>query len=450
MGRTVACTLLVFAASLASGRSAAQPVDFGSADDPREQLQAVWWRYQHSLDVRTGLSLIANHWRAGVGASADVVTPSLTARLSGSVRGGIYGRYGPDADEAYDLVRLIEFVRYKPSPRSKWYLRGGRIGRMRLGTGHVVNFFNSDVAWDERTVGVEGIYSGRIMDVAGFTDNVLVDGVTGGRVALRPLFWGEDVRTQSLTLGLNYVTDLKARTDSTLGVTAYNVDMSFNALTSGEIRLAPFASYAWYPQYGSGIAFGADVKAENFIDLARFRLRLALYYNGREFIPGYVGSFYQVSNPTARILDAQKYLEGNPEIDFEGVELEDAGGGNDFETELRLLIFDRFELWYSFRRHYGSQSLSEYHLRLFFHQPGRLRVNVGMDRGGLLGFFSLFNDLGDQTALVFGTEYRLTGPFWVSIHALYTFEHVGVGDEGKERYLVQRRFEPFTGIRFEF
>ncbi|MEX0600210.1 MAG: hypothetical protein WD205_06185, partial [Rhodothermales bacterium] len=356
---------------LGAGAGVAQPVDFGSADDPREQLQTVWWRYQNSLDVTSGLSLISDHWRGGAGATMNIVTPSVTARLDGSIRGGIYGRYEPDFDEVYDLVRLVDFVRYSPSQPSNLYVRGGRIERMRLGTGHVVNFFNSRVAWDERTVGAEAMLETPIADVSGFTDNVLANGVVGGRVAIRPLTWRNELRARSLTLGFNYVTDLHTRTNESVGLTAYNVDLRFSALASGEIRLAPFASYARYPEYGSGIGFGADLEADNFIDLARFRLRMGLYYNGREFIPGYVGSFYQVSNPTARILNSEKYLVGEREIEYEGVELEDANGGNDFETELRILIFERFELWYYFRRHYGSQSLSEYHLRLFFHQPDR-------------------------------------------------------------------------------
>ncbi len=439
---------IVVAASIRP--AGAQLVEFGSSDDPREQLQVVWWRYQSSLDLSGGLSLISDHWRGGVNAGMSVVTRPLTARLSATLRGGIYGRYEPDTDEAYDLLRVLEFARFNAPPQSRLYARAGLIDRMRLGTGHVVNFFNSKVAWDERTVGAEILQSTPLLDVAAFTDNVLLNGVVGGRAAIRPVFWVDDLRTRSLEVGLSYVTDLGMRTGDSQGLTAYNVDVSFNALTSGEIRFVPFASFARYPDYGSGISFGASVESDNFIDLARFRLRTALYYNGRSFIPGYVGSFYHVSNPEARILNADKYLGGSRTVDFEGIALKDALGGNDFETELRLLIFERFELFYNFRRHYGTNSLSEYHLRLFFHRSNRLRINVGIDRAGLKGFFSLFNDLGDQTALVFGTDYRIIGPFWVFLHSRYGFEQAGVAEEGTRMFLVQRRFEPFTGIRFDF
>lgn len=429
--------------------SSAQPVDFGSSDDPREELQPVWWRYQSSLDLSAGLSLISDHWRAGVAGQLALATPRLTARLEGSVRGGIYGEYGPDTDETYDLIRLIDFIRPTTGPRSPLYLRAGLIQRMRLGTGHLVNFYNSRAAWDDRTVGIEMIYAFRPLELSGFTDNVLLDGVVGGRAGIRPLAWGRDPLLRSLTIGFSYVTDLHTRTAETLGLTGYNTDVSVNVLSPGDIRLVPFTSYAWYPEYGSGLAFGAVVESDNFIDLARFRLKLTLYYNGKKFIPGYVGSFYQVSNPRVRILNAHDYLVRDV-VNYEGIALDDALGGNDFETELRILIFERFELWYYFRRHYGTQRLSEYHLRLYLHRPNRLRVEAGLDRGGLRGFFSLFNDLGDQTALVFGTDYRLAGPFWAFLRARYSFEQVGTDEDGIQQYLVQRRFEPFTGIRFAF
>jgi len=433
-----------------TGEARAQPVDFGSADDPREHLQRVWWRRQSSLDMRTGLSLIADHWRAGIGMNLNLVRRSVTARLNGVVRGGIYGRYDPDTDELYDLVRLVDFARYNPPRQSRFYLRGGAIDRMRLGTGHVVNFYSSRVAWDRRTIGVESMWGTPLVDLYAFAGDVRMNGLVGARVAVRPLAGVRSLRMRSLMFGATYVTDRASNHPDTLGITAYNVDISLNALPAGDIRLVPFSSFAWYPAYGKGLAIGASVESDNFIDLARFRLRLAVYYSGREFIPGYVGAFYMVSNPEARIVDSHRYLVGDRQVAYEGVSLEEALGGNDFETEMRLLVWERFEFWYYFRRHYGTQRLSEMHFRLYFHDPRRLRVDVGVDRAGLRGFFSLFNNLGDQSALAFGLHYRIAGPFWLFANARYTFEYVGTGADGIDHYLIQRRFEPFVGIRFDF
>ena len=441
--------VLVLVLLIAAPPLAAQPIRFGAADDPREHLQRVWWKREQTLHLLGGLSLIGPQWRGAGHASADLVTRPATAHLGATFRAGYFGEYSPDLDEPYDALRAISFLRYNPPPEVPMHLRVGTLERLRLGTGHVVNFFSSSVAWDERTVGAEGFYRTAPVTVAAFTDNVTADGLVGGRLGVRPLYRAASTRWRTATLGLNYVTDLAERPPGTDRLEAFNVDASFVAFRSGQIDFVPFASVAWYRDYGSGISFGADLESENFIDLLSFRLRMALFYNGESFIPTYVNTFYTVHSPTARILDSG--ADARPRADaLAGIPLADAAGGNDLLTEFRLLMIERFELWYSFRRHYGSQRLSEYHLHFFLRIYDRMRLNVAIDRTGLAGFFSTFTALDDQSALDFGIDYRLLRNLWLSVDARYTFERVSDGPDGTERYLVQRRFEPFTGLYFRF
>ena len=437
-----------------------QPVTFGAADDPSEQLQAVWWKRENSLDVLGGLSLIGPQWLAASRVRLNIITRPITAHLGATLRAGYYGNYvGRDLNEPYDALRLIEFARYAP-PNSPLYARLGPIHRMRIGTGHLVNFFNSAVAWDDRTVGAEALLQSPYGDLAFFTDNLLLDGVTGSRLTLHPLrqVVGNPMLS-SLELGGAAATDLATwRADGVKPLTGYNLDAQFALLQAGSINLSPFASFASYLHHGSGIGIGVDAQSRNFIDLARFQLRLAYYYNSAQFIPGYFDSFYPVSNFRSRILDSgdlsQEQVDnqriGPEDRQFEGLLLEDIAKGSDVFTELRLLIFERFEFWYAFRRHFGSQKLSAYHLRLFLRSPGRFRLGVGQDRAGLGGFFSLFNSLGDQTALVFDAEYHIGSNFWAHIRSRYTYEHVEEDDNNVDHYLVQRRFEPLVGFRFVF
>ncbi len=436
------------AATLPGAARAQTPVFFGSSDDPREHEQRFWWERDQVLDVMGGFSLIGAQWRTATGFALNVATRPFTARFSGALRAGIYGTYRPDIDEAYDALRLVEYVRLPLQPRSRFYLRAGPIERMRLGTGHVVDFFNSRVAWDERTVGVETMWRTRPLEAAVFTDNVLLDGVTGARVALSPLFFARNYRARSLQLGFNYTTDLAPRPPGVPRLTAYNLDARFDAFRSGALTLSPFVSVAWFDGFGNGLFFGADLHSENFIDLARFRFRLALQYNSKRFIPSYFDAFYTVNNLHARILRTEDVGDAAGET-FAGVALGDADGGNDIVTELRLYLFSGFEFWYAFRRHYGSQALSTYHLRLYL-RARRFSLYIGQDRGGLRSFFSLLNDLGDQSALVFRTDYRFFRHFRIYVRARYTYERIGDGADGTERYLVQRRFEPLTGIRMTF
>jgi hypothetical protein len=284
-----------------------------------------------------------------------------------------------------------------------------------------------------------------VISFSGFTDNVIPDGVIGGRLALNPLLSSSDQRAQTLEIGLNYVTDIADASLKNPTLSAYNVDLSFAAAFVGEAMLRPFASFALIDKGGGGLGIGADFMSENFVDVARFNLRIAMYYNSSDFRPAYFGSFYQVDNPIARIQRSEGFSDPSETI---GIRLRDIEPGNDLETELRFVVFDRFEFWYYFRRHFGDQSLSEYHLRFFFQTP-KLRAQIGQDRAGLKGYFTLFNDLGDQTALVFQTDYSVREQLWIVVRARYTYQRRESVD-GEQRYLVQRRFEPLAGLRLRF
>lgn len=438
--------LLALLASLAAPAARSQPADlFGSSDDPREIRRLTWWRPEQRLDVLGGLSLIAAQWRSAAHASADVQAPPLLLRLEGTVRTGIYGTYRPDVDDAYDALRLLAYARLVAPPGSPWYLRAGPLTRTRLGTGHLVDFFSSTAAWDDRTIGLEAMWRSPAAEVAAFSDDVRFDGVMGGRVALAPLFWHRRLPLRTLRLGVSAVTDRASLPAAFRRPTAYALDLGFDAFRSGVIYLSPFAGVGWLDRGGYGLHFGADLHSDNFIDLARFRFRLAIEYNSARFRPGLFGAFYMVDNPGAAIVGDVEEGDERPA----GIPLDRVRAGNDLVTEFRLLLFDRFELWYQFRRHYGQEALSSYHLRLFLH-TNRFRLSLGEDRAGLTSFFTLFSRLGNQSTLDFRTEYRLFFNVWVHLRARYAYERVGNLPDGRRAYLVQRRFEPFTGLRFRF
>ena len=379
--------------------------------------------------------------------NTTVLTRAFGARLRTSLRLGTEGSYDPDFDEPYDLLRQIDFVRLNGPLRRGIYIRIGPIQRGRLGFGHLVDFFNSEVAWDERTVGAEFMMQTPSVDVAGFTDNVLVNGVTGGRVAVRPLTWSSDPRAQTFELGVNAVTDFGRNVENRPQLTGFNADLSFAAAFVGEARLAPFASFAWYHGFGGGLAAGAEFKSDNFLDLARFNVRVAALFDSDDFYSGYVGSFYSVQNGRSRILETDS---GEPTSTDRtvGIQLQDVEVGTGYEIELRVVFFGSFELWWQFRRR-GPQALSERHFRLLF-QTSRLRATFQQDRSGLSGLYTVFNDLGDQTAMVFETEYLVGKSFWIVVRARYTYERVDDAPDGTRLYLVQRRFEPLGGLRLRF
>ena len=415
---------------------AAQPAPFGSQGDLREDLQPQWWRRDKVMLTSGGLSLIGAQWRATANVRLELVTRPALMRLQGTLRVGPLGRYEPDVDEAYDLLRVVNFVRLNTSRIRPLHLRAGLLDGMRLGIGHLVNYYGTAAAWDERTIGGEFSYGGRAFAVAGFTGDVRMNGVMGGRATAYPFYFASTMPAHSTRIGFSYVADRNKE----IPLEAYSVDLQLELFATGGVHFSPYVSYAWYTDYGDGLAFGANLHAEEFLDLVTFLLRIGAFYNSRQFIPGYVGALYAVHNLHARTLESA----GGKVV---GLTLAESRGASDLLTEFKLEFPPNFSLRYYYRRHFGHQTLSEFHFRLFVRNSNRIRFEVGIDKLGTAGFLGVFDDFDDQSALVFGANYRVYGPVYVSALARYSFERIG--ETGAPRYIVQRRFEPFAGIRMQ-
>lgn len=411
---------------------------FGSLDDPAEQSSIAWWQARTHARTNTGFSLIGPQWRTAVEAEIESHGARTSLLLSGVLRAGVYGAYDPDTDEAYDLLRTVRFARYRDIRKNR-YLRIGPLNRTRLGSGHLVNFFSTETARDERTVGAEARIAGRFVEIQAFSEDVLSIGLLGARISVSP-FSARSGLISSFSVAASLVTDRRSVLDSGSYLRGQESDIRVEAFRTGGFSFSPFLSFARIPDFGQGLLFGADIQNENFIDLASLHFRLALQYNSSDFQPGYFGSFYTVSSHRAQIL-----VEN--ETGIAGVALSDIKRGNSINTELRLLIFDRFEFWYAFQRYHGVQTLSEYHVRLFF-RTDRFKLGIGQDRRGLTGFTSLFKQLGHENRMRFTFNYRLIGPLWVNMDAHYTYLRLSEPSQGREQFIVQRRFSPLVGLQF--
>jgi len=431
---------------------------FGSWDDPAEQAAAAWWESSTLVSGGLGLSLIGPQWRGATRLHVDSRRPGVSARLGATIRPGIYGTYEPDTDEWRDLVRAIEFIRFQ-SAASDQYLRIGPLDRTRFGNGHLVNFFSSQAAWDERTVGAEARLRGDRVDLQAFASDVTRADLMGARLSLRASSRrGAGLRSLELAVAIAGETRVQtsaagqpsapfAAASAEYGVEA---DVRMTAWHNGSFDFVPFVSAVRLPGFGQGLMFGASLENANFIDIARLHTTLALQYNSADFRPGYFGAFYTVSEGLRAIVgDAGSEAvigDGNP--NRANVPLRAVERGNSIMIESRLHIFDRFELLYAFQRYHGVQRLSEYHLRLFFRTPSII-LSVAQDRRGLKGFTSLFGDLGEENRLRFQFDVRIVRTVWMMIDAHYTYRHTGESELGQE-FAIQRRFDPVLGFRARF
>jgi hypothetical protein len=421
--------------------------DFGAADDPTEGLPTPLGGSALRVNTFTGPSYIGVEWHAGVGFEADAAAGPFALGLGGRLRVGAAGLYEEDADDTYDLLRLLRYARFDGSPRLPVYARVGPLTGVTLGTGHLVHHFQTTTAWEERTVGVEAAAQLPALRIVGFAEDVRFGGLVGGRVTGFPFEQSRRPRLQSVRVGASAVGDIGL--PDSLQTAAFSLDARFDVLQVGDFALAPFASYAWFHDHGDSFGAGADFASEELIGLGRLGATLALFRSGDGFIPGYFNAFYPISNPEARIWNADAYYRDRSTDVTAGTPLAEAAANTAVYFRLRALVFDAFELATFVRRVYGDDALSQGGLRLTVSPGGgdAFRFIFEVQRQGRTSFFSLFDDFRDQNTLVFHLDYALTGPARLFIRSRYGYTRVADGPDGTARYLVERRFEPFIGVR---
>lgn len=448
--RSLLLALLAFAAL---PLAAAQPVPFGASDDPAEAPAPSFARPGGYAAAYAAPTFLGATWRAAVAVEAELHSGRLAAGFGGTLHAGDGGLYDPEADELYDLARLVRYVRLDPRPGFPVYARLGPPTGVTLGTGHLVRDYRTTTAWDERTVGAEVAVASPGVGLGAFAGDLRANGVVGAHAVVTPTPGASSPLARSFRLGLGAVHDL--------GIEADRAPTAFEASAQAEVfrffgfALAPWVSYAEYLHYGRGLGAGADFGSAEVLGTARLRLRLGAFVSGDRFTPGYVGPFYAVSNVEDRIVTAASFFESDSALVFAGVPLGEVEGGVDVLTEFEVVAFRAFALFYHFRRHYGDQALSDFSLRLAFRPRSieGLGVALAVEQQGLRSFFSLFNDLEDQNTLVFDLDYPLSGAVHLSIRSRYGYRRLDrdeAGGDEAERFLVQRRFEPFAGLRLRF
>ena len=396
------CALLL----LSTASPAEAQMGFGARNILTEQLTWQTWERHQSIMPMAGLSLIGPQWRAAGGFRLDWSRQPITVRLAGRWRLGPLGGYEPDVDQWYDLLRIVSFARYD---QGSVYARVGPLRDMRLGAaGHIVNFYSSQAAWDARTVGVEVSLSRGPVTLEAFTGDVLLNQVSGGRLSMN--------LPRHTSLSANYVMDDRR------GLHAWSADLHTDLFASGAIAFAPFVSYARYRDLGEGLAFGGDLRADDFIDLFSLLFRMGTFYNSRRFIPGFVGALYSVQNFDARIVRSGADLNDLTESSLAGTPMKNAHAAHQIFAELNLEIGRSFQFRYYWRNHFGTQPLSELHLRLIMRTGRYFEFELGMDQLGKRSFWSLFTELEDQTVLNFGSTFKLTGLLMIHVEARYSFE----------------------------
>ena len=442
--------LALLVAALGASAVTAQPILFGSSDDVMELGSGVREPDRARAAAYVGPAYLPDTWRGAARVEAEALSGRLSVGLGGTVHSGDGGLYGPEADELYDLARLIRYVRINSTAGARSYARLGPTERVTLGSGALVRGFRTTGAWDERRIGAEGAVERGGLRAAGFASDVLsTSGVVGAEVGVRTGARLGPLADLGVTLAAVHDLGQPGITgDSSLTGVELTLRGTYGV---GPTALRPFLTHARYLGQGSTLGGGVDVGSPNLADALRARARLALFASTADFVPGHVGPFYALSNRTARIVDDGSFFDPTEADRLAGTPLDSLGAGLDVVVDLRLVAFGRFEVSQHVRRHIGDERASAYAVRLAARLPNAARAEFSLERQDYRGFFDLIQDLGQLNTLVLDVRVPVGDRGQVFVRSRYSYRRLtpddGYPDDGPDRFLVERRFEPMVGVR---
>ena len=446
--------VVVLATLIPAPKLAAQIVTFGSAEDPLELHGAALARPVRRAQLVGGLSFLAPQWHGAAGAEVEAAAGRFSLGLRGLVRSEFDGeRYAPDANELYDLARIVRYVRLNARPGFPAYARVGPTRHVTLGTGALAEAFAGDADPDEFPIGAEAAVAGARGRLNVFTDDVRFgQSVVGGYAAFKPFPAALAPMQRGFLVGVGAVHDLGLRGPAR--TTAVQVDVRTRLGGGGDLALRPWASYAEYLEYGRGGGIGVDLAADDLVGAGRARVRAGAWYSGKGFIPGYFGPFYAASNPGARIIAADPYFADDRARVPVDLRLAEAPGGLSTEFGVEATIFESVVLDVHTRFDFSRAALNTSRFRVAARPGGvdGLLVSFALYRQGLKNVGSLFTSLeDDQNRLELDLEYPLPGAFRLLVRSRYGYARLADdAATGERRYLVQRRFEPMIALRAAF
>lgn len=201
-----------------------------------------------------------------------------------------------DWNSSYDVLRAIRYARYGHK-RDPFYTRVGTLDAARLGHGLIMNFYNNELVYDDRKVGLEFDVDAGLWGFESMTSNLGRLEIIGARGYYRPFYQSSPLPALgSLAIGATVVSDtdpdqFRATDDD---VTIYGLDVEIPIIEYPMFRTALYGDVAKISGFGSGKAVGVEVNVRTTAGLLEVTARVERRFLGREFLPSFFGPFYEI------------------------------------------------------------------------------------------------------------------------------------------------------------
>jgi hypothetical protein len=280
---------------------------------------AQWSGYmtdQSELDGGLGMTWIDNNAYYTISFQPDIqigkIGVGLGINLLYSVETGKIR--SKDWNSGNSVARLVRYLRYghKGDP---FYARVGALDIERIGHGFILNYYNNQINYDERKIGLSLDADFGMFGFESMTNNISRLEVVGGRGYVRPLFNSDMPILKRLAFGASIVTDVDpdGSRDTKDGVTVWGIDAELPLIKTDALKMLLYIDHAQIKDYGNGQTFGVRTDFNTLWGFLGLSVNLERRNLGTRFISNYFGPFYEVLrySTIGEIIDFYESMGGN-------------------------------------------------------------------------------------------------------------------------------------------
>jgi hypothetical protein len=365
-----------------------------------------------------------------------------------------------------DYTRILRYVRYghKGDPV---YSRLGAFDAERLGHGFILNFYNNQMVYEERKIGLSFDLDMGTFGFESLTNSLARLEVVGARVYVRPLWKTEMPVIRRLAIGASLVSDadksLKSIPNSDKKTTTeWGADVELPLVKSEMLGVMLYADHAQIKDYGSGQTVGLRTDFNALWGFLGFTFNVERRFMGKQFIAPYFGPFYEVLRNTTigELIDFYESMGGDPL----GIPADLRPVIDSIQVSQKMLLpmmTEKRNAWY------GSLDLNFFKLirvlgsyQKVDNTPnsGMLHLGAGLspniplltvegtyDKRGI-GTFKDIHTLDYRSVARVGVGYKVKPYLLLYLDYIWNF----VWDPVKQEYKPQERFQPRLAFRYPF
>ncbi|MBX2975911.1 MAG: hypothetical protein KF721_07230 [Ignavibacteriaceae bacterium] len=205
-------------------------------------------------------------------------------------------------NETSDYLSIIRYVRYG-NKREKVYVKLGALDYYTLGHGSILYAYNNSPSFDNRKIGLTVDLDFDKFGFESIYSSFGEAGIVGLRGYARPMQYTPMASVPvlgNLEVGVTVASDFNDNAGKVYGLdtvsksmSVFGFDLGLPVVTTSMLNLSLYYDFVKFADFGSGSSAGALLEL-NGLGVLNASVKLERRWNGKEFMPAYFGSLYEI------------------------------------------------------------------------------------------------------------------------------------------------------------